>query len=83
MFYKEPHSCMQTKKYGTDAFKKTWVLILTPTSAFVGQTSDAATGVATIIVNDAGKHVGHCLAWNLSELHELSPSHKTSRTSVF
>lgn len=38
-----------------DAFKLCFYIFLT-VSDFVGQTSDAATGAASIIVNDAGKH---------------------------
>lgn len=48
------------QRHITDALKE-FSTSFYPTSDFVGQTSDAATGVATIIVNDAGKHVGHRL----------------------
>lgn len=58
-FHKEPRLCMQQRRI-TDALKE-FSTSFYPTSDFVGQTSDAATGVATIIVNDAGKHVGHRL----------------------
>lgn len=58
-FHKEPRFCMQQRRI-TDALKE-FSTSFYPTSDFVGQTSDAATGVATIIVNDAGKHVGHRL----------------------
>lgn len=44
------------RKDTKDAMKEFSAAFSSP-SDFVGQTSDAATGVATIIVNDAGKHI--------------------------
>lgn len=42
-----------------DAFKLCFVPVFFSLSDFVGQTSDTATGVASIIVNNAGKYFCH------------------------